>query len=136
MLKIIRIIVSQSEFNFFLAEFTGGTDSRFVGAPEECLSYFEAKIGNIKPMLGKWVRFEYFVRWSQENDGYIIVFKDGKKVLERNGRTCQSTSQCLKRNLHIYGLYQPNNPDLENINKTEVFYRNVSMAQKRKDLIR
>lgn len=127
---------SQSELNFFLAEYTGGLDSRFVGAPEECLSYYEAKISDIKPLLGRWVRFEYFVRWSQDNDGYIVVFQDGKKVLERIGRTCHSTSQCLQRNIHYYGLYQPNNPNLADINTTEAYYRNVSMAQKRENLVR
>ena len=95
---------SPSEFNFFLAEYTGGLDSRFVGAPDECLSYYEAKIGNISNMLGKWVRFEYFVRWSEADDGYIVVYQDGVKVLERNGRTCQSTAQCLDRNIHIMGF--------------------------------
>lgn len=126
---------SLSELNFFLAEYTGSV-RRLVGAPEECLSYFEAKISDIKPLLGRWVRFEYFVRWSQHNDGYIIIFQDGKKVLERIGRTCHSTAQCLQRNIHYYGLYQSDNPNLAGINTTEAYYRNVSMAQERENLVR
>lgn len=127
---------SNSEFNFFLSEYTGKKDARFVGAPGECLSYFETEIANISDMIGKWVRFEYFVKWSENEDGYLIVYQDGRKVLERSGRTCSSTKQCLTRNIHYYGLYQPNNEDMNKIDSLTAYYRNVSMSQKREDLVR
>ena len=127
---------SNSEFNFFLAEYTEQKDARFVGAPGECLSYFETEVANISDMIGKWVRFEYFVKWSENEDGYLVVHQDGRKILERSGRTCSSNRQCLTRNIHYYGLYQPNNEDMSKIDSLTAYYRNVSMAQKRENLVR
>ena len=127
---------SNAEFNFFLSEYSGKKDARFAGTPGECLSYFETEIANISDMIGKWVRFEYFVKWSENEDGYLIVYQDGRKVLQRSGRTCSSTKQCLTRNIHYYGLYQPNNEDMNKIDSLTAYYRNVSMSQKREDLVR
>lgn len=131
---------SNSEFNFFLSEYTGKKDARYQNVSSvgsgECVGYFGTEIANVSDMIGKWVRFEYFVKWSEDEDGYLVVYQDGKKVLERAGRTCSSSKQCWTRNLFYYGLYQPNNKDMSKIDSLTAYYRNVSMAQKREDLVR
>ena len=119
-----------------LAEFTGGRDARFRNAPEECISYLEAKVGDMDDMRGKWTRFEYYVRWSENDDGLIEVYRDGKNVLIHNGRNCRKIQNCLSRNLHYYGIYKPNNEVLSGVVPATVFYRNVSMSQTRDELTR
>ena len=127
---------NDSSFFLYLAEFTGGRDARFRNAPEECISYLEAKVGDMDDMRGKWTRFEYYVRWSENDDGLIEVYRDGKNVLIHNGRNCRKIQNCLSRNLHYYGIYKPNNEVLSGVVPATVFYRNVSMSQTRDELTR
>jgi len=108
-------------------------------APDDiCKTRFQKNIGNPKKMLGKWTRFEYFVNWTTENDGKFVIFNNGKKVMDYAGPTCSSKKLCLSKNNHYYGLYSPNNKDrggLKSVESATIYYRNVSRADKKEDLI-
>lgn len=118
-----------------LSEYSGAEDSRFAGAQDECVAYYQEAVSNMSNLIGRWTRFEYFVRWSEEGDGYIRVFRDGKHVFARKGRNCRKIEQCLERNIFYYGIYKPNNKDLKSVRPAKVYFRSVSMAQKREDLV-
>lgn len=119
-----------------LGEYTGGEDTRFPGAPDECIAYYQEPVARMSALKGRWTRFEYFVRWSEAKDGYIRVFRDGEHVFARKGRNCRKIEQCLERNIFYYGIYKPNNKPLSDVRPAKVFFRNVSMAQKREELLR
>ncbi len=120
----------------YLSRYTGRKDEQFNGAPNECLGYFEGKVGEMGSLLGRWNRFEYFVRWSENDDGLIEVYRDNELVLHRVGRNCENIENCRSRNIHYYGIYKPNNNPLSAVLPATVYYRNVSMAQSRENLTR
>jgi len=114
---------------------TGSSDHSFVGSPIGCSDYYEGVVGNMRQLVGRWTRFEYFVRWD-EVDGFIEVFRDGERVLRYSGKTCDNIQGCLTRNIPYYGIYMPNVRDVDNMLPASVYFRNVSMAQRREDLVR
>lgn len=119
-----------------IGEATGKIDTKLPGKPASCSQDYKAKVNDISAMLGKWTRFEFFVNWSEGEDGYVEVYSDNVKVLEHSGKNCKVLSQCLERNQFYYGIYKPNNADLKSVSPAKVYYRNVSMAQKREELLR
>jgi hypothetical protein len=120
----------------YLKDYAADKESRFYGKSDDCYAYFEGRVGDMASLVGRWTRFEFFVRWSEEKDGLIEVYRNGKKVLTRNGQNCNKIENCLERNLFYYGIYKPNNQDLKSVRPAKVYFRNVSMAQKREELLR
>jgi Polysaccharide lyase len=124
--------------SLYLYLFSDATDkeSRFYGKSDDCYAYFEGGVGDMTALVGKWTRFEFFVHWSDKDDGKIEVYRNGRRVLSRNGQNCNKIENCLERNIFYYGIYKPNNKDLKSVRPAKVYFRNVSMAQKREDLVR
>lgn len=120
----------------YLFDYAADKESRFYGKSDDCFDYFEGRVGDMASLVGRWTRFEFFVRWSEEEDGLIEVYRNGKKALTRNGQNCNKIENCLERNQFYYGIYKPNNQDLKSVSPAKVYFRNVSMAQKREDLLR
>lgn len=54
---------------------------------------------------GKWLRFVFHMKWSYKSDGFLEVWKDGKKIVDqRNHPNCYNDAEGPYFNL---GLYWP-----------------------------
>lgn len=43
--------------------------------------YKRYEVGKISLDLGRWVEWKFHIKWSFKTDGFIEIFKDGKKIL-------------------------------------------------------
>ena len=50
--------------------------------------YRNVWIGPVTPDLGRWVDWVFHVRWSSGDDGFIRVWKDGKRIVSDTGVNC------------------------------------------------
>ena len=101
---------------------------------ERCSYRFQKNVAKLENMKGKWTRFEYFIRWTTENDGRFLMYLDNSKVIDYKGKTCSTESRCLQQNTNYYGIYAPNNASkggMKNLEPSSVYYRNVSRASSR-----
>ena len=109
-------------------------------APDDmCKLRFQKKVGNPRNMRGRWTRFEYYIHWTVEDAGKFIIYNNGRKMMDYTGPTCSSKKLCLGKNNHYYGLYSPNNKNrggLKSVEPATIYYRNVSRADTRDQLVR
>jgi Polysaccharide lyase len=111
--------------------------TRYTGASpkqvsEQCKLVQEAKVARMRDLLGKWTRFELFVKWSQQSDGEFRLYINGKQKLAYHGVTC--TNDCDQFNQFNYGIYLSNAPSRDSIAKTYVLFKNVDRAASREAL--
>ena len=107
-------------------------DPNFPGSPKACVNYYENFVADLKNMLGRWTRFELFMRWSQKEDGRAIIYVNGQQTMNYSGRTC--VADCMLRNPFQYGLYFANASSLNGINQSTAYYRNVSRSNSKDTL--
>lgn len=47
------------------------------------------QIGNIENDLGKWTNWLFHIKWSYKNDGFIVIYKNGREIFRReNEKNC------------------------------------------------
>ena len=60
-----------------------------------------AKLLDKEDLIGKWNRIEINAKWSEENDGFFMVWVNGKLVVTFNGKTASASKLYFK-----YGIYR------------------------------
>lgn len=100
--------------------------------PGDCPMVLKEPIANFKDVLGRWTRFEVFIRWSREKDGNVQVYMDGKLKLNYAGETC--FSDCNKNMYYLFGHYICCTANTKEIVASKVYYRNVSRSKTRDGL--
>lgn len=112
-----------------MTEYTGASPDQ---PSEECKLIRETRVARMRDLLGKWTRFELFVRWSNRSDGEYRLYVNGEQKISYEGRTC--VGDCLKFNQFNYGIYLSNAPSRDDISKTYVLFKNVDRAANREEL--
>jgi hypothetical protein len=100
--------------------------------PGDCPMVLKRPIAKFKDLLGKWSRFEVFIRWSKGSDGNVKIYLDGKLKLDYHGETC--FSDCNANMYYLFGHYICCTADTTAIQPSKVYYRFVSRGQEREDL--
>ncbi len=99
---------------------------------EECKLVRQTRVARLRDLVGRWTKFELFVRWSREGDGKMQLFVDGRKKVDFDGATC--LEDCEKFNPFYYGIYLSNAPSRKLIDDTYVLFKNVDRAASREEL--
>ena len=99
--------------------------------PNDCKSVATKTVGSIKDLIGIWVRVEMFIRWSDDSDGYLEVYLDGKRKMKYQGPTCFAPCTNIYRK---YGLYFANQRGGTPLSEINAYYRNVGRSLKRENL--
>lgn len=97
----------------------------------DCTSVFQESLGNITDLMGKWHRFEVFIKWSGAEDGQFVIYLDGKKKVVYSGPTCFT---CGHMNYYSFGNYLCCTDSSKTIQPSTVYYRYLSRAARREDL--
>ena len=90
------------------------------------------KVATFKELLGHWVRFEVFVKWSNDSTGQAIVYLDGKQRAVLNGATLTKGLESI--NYFKFGIYLCCTKDFRQIRGTSMLYAGVRSGGSRKDL--
>jgi hypothetical protein len=98
----------------------------------DCIDISAIRVAAIKDLEGAWHRFELYAKWDKGNEGKFQMFIDGKQVMDYSGITCFS---CDKLNYFLFGNYICCTPGTEQIVPSTVYYRFVSRAKRREDLV-
>lgn len=97
----------------------------------ECKEDARVKIADLADMRGKWVQFEAFVDWDQ-NDGNVQIFMNGKQVLNFDGRTLTAGHEDI--NYFNFGIYLCCTAGVDKVVDAEVLFANVRSAKTRQEL--
>ena len=94
------------------------------------------EIGSIEQDIEKWVGWAFHVKWSFENDGFIIVYKNGEEVYKReNEKNCYND---LRAPYWKFGIYIPswkdNNFPQYGKNSFVAYFRNIIIGNKDFDI--
>jgi hypothetical protein len=108
---------------------TGQPELQFGG---DCVPILEISLGRMSNIVGSWHRFEFFARWSEGEDGRYVVYMDGEKKVDYSGITC---FYCSKSNYYLFGNYLCCTESAKTIQPSTVYYRNLSRAARREDLV-
>ena len=108
---------------------TGKKPGQFGGDCQQVKNFPLARVSSI---LGKWVKFELYAVWSKGSDGRFELYVDGAKRVNYSGPTCVN---CDQRNGAIFGNYLCCTPDSKAVLPSTVYYRSISSAPKREELI-
>ena len=98
----------------------------------ECKMTSFFNLTSLTQMRGRWTRFEFFVRWD-EQQGEIIAFVNGIQRARYEGRTLVEGLE--SKNSFRYGLYLCCTDNINLIQPTFVRYANVSRAETREGLL-
>jgi len=81
---------------------------------------------------GRWTQFEFQIKWSKSNDGYIRVWVNGEQIQNFVGRTSAQYDQYFKYGLYrsFLSRYQKDGP----VPAQTVYYANVRRADTRAGL--
>lgn len=96
-----------------------------------CEQDVKIKIGNLKQMLGRWVRFEMYVEWSKDA-GKADVYIDGKAAANFDGRTL--TAGYENMNHFNFGIYLCCTAGVELVKDATVLFAGVRSASAREGL--
>lgn len=108
---------------------TGVKPGQYGGDCQQIMKYQIAKVSNL---LGKWQKFELFARWSEGDDGRFVLYLNGEVKVDYRGITCFN---CGSRNAAAFGNYICCTPDSKRLLPSTVYYRSISSAKRREDLI-
>ena len=100
--------------------------------PLDCTTIVKRSLIDVKEMLGTWTRFEFQIRWSLGQDGFINGFVNGNQVVQYSGPTC--FVDCTQFNNFRYGVYFANQRGLP-LRPLDVYYKNVRRAPSRSGLL-
>ncbi len=98
----------------------------------ECTPGSRLKVADFKNLVGKWNRFEVFVKWANDDDGEAKVYLDGKFVLHYKGPTL--TAGYENKNYFVFGIYLCCTNDVASIKGTNALFAAVKRADTREGL--
>ncbi len=98
----------------------------------DCPIVLQKPIASFDELLGKWNRFEAFIRWSKKKDGKVQIYLDGNLKLDYDGVTC--FANCNKKMYYLFGHYICCTEDTESIVASKVYYKNISRSEERSGL--
>jgi Polysaccharide lyase len=98
----------------------------------ECAPGVKLPVSKFSDLLGKWSRFEVFVKWADNKGGKVEVFLGGKQVLNYDGPNLTKGLEDI--NYFKFGLYLCCTSDHKQIKATSVLFTNVKRAAKREQL--
>jgi hypothetical protein len=99
---------------------------------KDCLKTRDFPLGLVSTFLGKWTKFELFAIWSEDLDGRFELYVDGVKMVDFTGQTC---TNCSNRNQALFGNYLCCTPDSKKVLPSTVYYRSISSAKTREQII-
>ena len=107
------------------------TDSNQVTGPRGPYEVNEnIDLGSIVGDLGKWTYWEFQIKWSYQNDGSIIVWKDGEIVLQRKAQA--NTYNDKYGPFWKFGVYIPhwkkNSKQLPGVEHYTAYFDNVRIV--------
>lgn len=109
-----------------ITKYTGASPDQIA---EECKLVRQTRVARLRDLVGRWTKFELFVRWSREGDGKMQLFVDGERKVDFDGATC--LEDCDKFNPFYYGIYLSNASSRASIKEAFVLFRNVDRAATR-----
>lgn len=91
-----------------LANFAGKDDSLYLAFSNalgnyNCTPGPRLKVADFKNLVGKWSRFELFIKWAKDSSGRVMVYLNGKLVTEWRGPTF--TPGLESTNYAKFGIY-------------------------------
>lgn len=98
----------------------------------ECLPSLSLPILEFKDLLGKWNRFEVFVKWAADDSGEVRVYLDGRYLLHYQGTTLIPEYKDLA--YFKYGLYLCCTPDVKTAKAQRALYSAIRRSNEREDL--
>jgi hypothetical protein len=108
---------------------TGKKQEQFGGSCDQIKNFALARVDAI---VGKWIKFELYAVWSKGSDGRFELYVDGVKRVNYSGPTCVN---CDRRNQAAFGNYICCTPNSEKLLPSTVYYRSISSAKRREELI-
>jgi len=100
--------------------------------PGDCQMVLRKPIVKFSELLGKWHRFEVFIRWSKEKDGKVQIYLDGELKVDYDGETC--FVNCNDKMYYLFGHYICCTANTEKIVASKVYYKNISRSKERSGL--
>lgn len=98
----------------------------------ECSPGPQLKVANFKDLLGKWTRFELFIKWAKDKSGQVKIYTDGKLVTEFDGPTFTAGFEAV--NYTKFGLYLCCTENVAKVKEASIYYAAVKRADKREGL--
>lgn len=107
------------------------TLNRYIGK-YECLPALSLPLMEFKDLLGKWNRFEVFVKWETDDSGEVRVYLDGRYLAKYKGATLVPEFKDLV--YFKFGLYLCCTPGVDTIKPMRTFYSAIRRGEDRGDL--
>jgi hypothetical protein len=98
----------------------------------DCADGPSLKIAEFKDLLGKWNRFEIYVKWSGGDDGEVQLYLDGKYLINYRGPTL--TAGFEKKNYFKFGSYLCCTSNVKLVKEHSVLYAAIKRSQTRDGL--
>lgn len=102
--------------------------------PNDCKVVARKNLINVSKMRGEWTQFEFNIKWSLGDDGFIKAFVNGQPRFEYEGPTC--FVDCDEFNNFRYGLYIANQRGPVSLKPIDVFFKDVRRSSSRDGLNR
>lgn len=98
----------------------------------ECAENDVIKVASFRDLVGKWNRFEMFVKWANDGSGRAQVYLDGELKVDYSGPTLTKGLENI--NYFKFGLYLCCTKDVARIKGTQLYFANVRSARTREGL--
>lgn len=98
----------------------------------ECTPGPRMRVADFKDLVGKWNKFEVFVKWAHDDTGEVKVYLNGKYIIHYRGANLTEGVENI--NYFVYGIYLCCTKDVKEIKGTNVLYANVKRANTREEL--
>lgn len=121
-----------------LMNWAGVDDALYLGTNRalgnyECAPGPQLKVADFSSLLGKWNRFEVFVRWANDKSGLVKLYLDGRFIAEQVGPNLTAGLEDI--NYFKFGLYLCCTPDHKGIKEARALYSSVKRADTREGLL-
>jgi hypothetical protein len=117
--------------------FAGNSDILSLGTNTatggyDCRPGPQLKVANFADLVGKWNRFEIYVKWSEGDNGEAKVYLNGEYAVQYKGPTL--TAGLGQKNYFKFGVYLCCTEDVKKIVGTNVLYAAVKRSETRAGL--
>ncbi|PBC06764.1 heparin lyase I family protein [Mesorhizobium sp. WSM3859] len=120
-----------------LANFAGKDDSLYLAFSNALGNYSctpgpRLKVADFKNLVGKWSRFELFIKWANDSSGRVKIYLDGKLVTEWRGPTF--TPGLERINYAKFGIYLCCTQSVAQVRSASLYFAAVRRAETRDGL--
>ncbi len=98
----------------------------------QCAENDVIKVASFADLVGKWTRFEVFVKWASDDSGRAQIYLDGVLKVDYAGPTL--TKGLEKINHFKFGIYLCCAKNVTRIKGTNLYFANVRSAKTREGL--